>query len=115
MNELMITSGNSVDKTMISSSNSVDQSGPYSSPTLLEERSNQQSTSDKENEVSCESPYASGNSVSIEDSKMALVTVEDIFSKEFNIEFPPDIADSVHLESIPSFGSDEISLEDFMN
>lgn len=65
--------------------------------------------------MSCESPYGSGNSVSIEDTNMALVTVEDIFSKEFNIEFPIDIVDSIHLGSIPSFGSDEISLEDFMN
>lgn len=40
MNEL-ITSGSSVGQTMITSSNSVDQSGPYSSPTFLEERSNQ--------------------------------------------------------------------------
>ncbi|KAH9329323.1 hypothetical protein KI387_001431 [Taxus chinensis] len=42
-------------------------------------------------------------------------TMEDIFSKDFSIDFATGIPNSPKLESIPSFGSDEMSIEDFLN
>eukprot|EP01018_Ginkgo_biloba_P022033 Gb_03009 [translate_table: standard] len=98
----------------LTSGNSIDKSGLYSSSTVVEDGSTLQSTSDKDTEVSSKSTYPSVNNLCIEDTNVS-PAVDDIFSKDLPIDFASDIVSSPQLESIPSFGSDEMSLEDLLN
>ncbi|XP_057870385.2 B3 domain-containing transcription factor FUS3 isoform X2 [Cryptomeria japonica] len=96
------SSGNSGERNIICPSSNAIEDG----------NSNVKSVNDNGNEVNSNVNNMSQPTVEIAYMGSA---VEDIFPKDFSIDFATGIPNSPKLESIPSFGSDEMSIEDFWN